>query len=252
MIALAMLVVVALAALFVGLRYLASWNIPGNALSGVYAFTGRINGSLSGAVRGWAGTDDAERLRVENSRLRMELAALQDVAEENVFLRTVAELPPRPEFRAVTGRIFSNAVAGSAVQVTLNVGERDGVTPASTVMTESGALLGFVRDVRERSSTVVVVGDPSLQVTGRIPETEIGGLVRVDGAGRVALDLIAKGETVSEGDVVVTSGLDHAPAGLIIGTVRSVDPESTTLFQQIRLDVAHETDVVWRVLVLIP
>lgn len=249
---LALLVVIMVVALFVGLRHLASWNIPGDALGTVYSFSTRLRNGFSGAIRGFRGDDDLLRLQSENLRLQTEIAALSDVAEENVFLRQISELPARRDYRTIPSGIFSYAISGQEVQVTVNVGSRDGVIPGGAVVTESGALLGFVRDVREQSSTVLVLGDPSLQVTGRIAGRETGGLVRTDGTGQVALDLIAKDEVVEEGERVVTSGLDNAPPGLVIGTVRSVDPESTTLFQHIRLSVAHEFESVWRVIILVP
>ena len=249
---LALLVVILIAGIFLGLRYLASWNIPGNGLSGVYGFTGRVSNAFAGAVRGFQGTDELMNNRSENMRLRTQIAELQDISEENVFLRKIADIPARREYRAVASGIFAYAISGQQIQVTVNVGSSDDVVPGSAVVTKSGALLGFVRDVRERSALVTVLGDSQLQVTGRVAGEQTGGLVRTDGNGRLILDLIGKDELVREGDVIITSGLDHAPPGLIVGIVRSVDPESTTLFQQIRVDVAHEAESVWRVIVLIP
>ena len=73
-----------------------------------------------------------------------------------------------------------------------------------------------------------------------------------DLAQRAALLAPACGGDDTEGAVVVASGLDGIPAGLPIGTIRSVDAERTTLFQIIRIDPAHEAESVWRVLVLVP
>lgn len=252
MFVLALGVVAFLGAIIVGVRYVASWNVTGSALSGISEFSGRLNVATRTAVEAFGGRHEPLLLEEENARLRTQLSSLTDVAEENEFLRRIADLPARADRRAVVAGVFNYAVVGQQMQMVINKGSHDSVVPGSTVVTDAGVLIGIVDQVRERSATVRVLGDPSVQVTGRVGGTQIGGLVRVDQTGQLVLDLIGKDEAVSEGAPVIASGLDQVPAGLLIGTVRSVDPESTTLFQIIRLDAAHTLRPVWRTIVLIP
>lgn len=237
--------------LFSGALKLASWNVHGRGLSMVTAFTGNMRHAIEVSMRTFSGRDETVALKRENTRLVSELAFLRDVREENEFLRRIADLPARGEYQALTGGVFSYSVVGQELQTVINIGSRDGVSVGSSVVTESGALLGIVSHIRERSSAVVVLGDPSLQITGRVMGTEIGGLVRVDQTGQLVLDLIGKDESVDEEQMIVSSGLDNVPPGLLIGTIRSVDAERTTLFQIIRIDPAHKAESVWRVLVLV-
>jgi rod shape-determining protein MreC len=235
-----------------GVGALASWNVHGRGLSVASTFTGNMVRALDSFVRGFSGEDETMELRRANARLLSQLAGLRDVEEENTFLRRIADIPVRKEYRSVIGGVFNYSVAGSELRMVLNVGARDGVVVGSTVVTETGAFLGIVKDVRERSSVVLVLGDPSVQVTGRVMDSQVGGLIRMDQTGQLAFELIGKDESVSEGAVIVASGLDSVPAGLRIGTVRSVDAARTTLFQIIRVDPAYRDETVWRVLVLIP
>lgn len=252
MFALAGIVIVVGLAMLAGVGMLATWNVHGRGLSSVSAFTGNMGRGVDAFLRAFNAEDPVHDLQQERSQLESRLAELQDVEEENAFLRRIADLPARGDRDAVVGNIFTYSVVGQELRTVLNRGEQDGIILGSTVVTEAGALLGIVSDVRERSSVVRMLGDPAMQVTGRILGTQIGGLVHVDHTGRLALDLIGKDESVAEGAVVVASGLDTIPAGLRIGTVRSVDAERTTLFQIIRIDPAHGSELVWRVLVLIP
>lgn len=252
MVGAALLVVVFLFGAVAGLRALSLWNFPGRGLTSVYEFSERSRRSVQAAIGAWNDNDSSSHIVAEVIELRASLAALHDVEEENAFLREIADLPARNEYQAIPAGIFSYAVTGGAIEAVINRGARDGVVPGSTVMTSPMVFVGIVDRVSERSSTIRVLGDPTVQVTGRLAGVEVGGLVRLDQSGHVILDLIGKGELVAEGVSVVTSGLDHVPAGLIIGTVRSVDPESVTLFQTIRLDVAHRSESMWRVMILVP
>ena len=252
MVGAALLVVVLLFGVIAGLRAISLWNFPGRGLTFVHEFSERSHRSVQAAVRAWNDDDPSSRMAAEVIELRASLAALHDVEEENVFLREIADLPSRSEYQAIPAGVFSYAVTGGAIEVVVNRGARDGVVPGSTVITSPRVFVGIVDRVSERSSTIRVLGDPSVQVTGRLIGVDVGGLVRLDHAGQVILDLIGKDELVTEGVVIVTSGLDHVPAGLIIGTVRSVDPESVTLFQTIRLDVSHRSKSMWRVMILVP
>lgn len=252
MFALAGIIIAALFVIGAGVATLVSWNVHGRGLSTVSAVTGNVVRALDSFARGFTGRDDSLELERINARLRSQLAGLQDVEEENVFLRNVAELPTRYERRTLIGGVFNYAAIGQQMRMVLNMGFADGVEPGSTVTTESGSLLGIVDDVGKHTSSLIVLDDPSIQITGRVMNTDVGGLVRVDQTGQLALELIGKDEEVAEGAMVVTSGLDTIPAGIPIGIVRSVDSERTTLFQIIRIDAAYRTESVWRVLVFLP
>jgi rod shape-determining protein MreC len=235
-----------------GIQRVVAWDAPNRALASLYESSSRARMAVSAAITAWRGETQLQSLEKENERLRSELAGARDLEEENEFLRRISDLPARRDRLTVVAEIFAYGIGGQEFSMVLNRGSRDQITPGAAVVTESGVLVGIVSSVHGRVSRVAVIGDTSVQVTGRIVDTEVGGLVRVDGSGTLVLDMIAKGEDVTEGVTVVTSGLDHVPAGLIIGTVRSVDADSTALFQIVRLNPAHKEGPVTRVLVLNP
>jgi rod shape-determining protein MreC len=218
----------------------------------VYAFGTRIRSALDAAGRSWRGDDPVAALREENERLRTGVAQANELMDENAFLRRVSDLPARRDRMVVDAGVFAYGVGGNAIRMVVNRGAGDGVVPGATVTTGGGTLVGVVEAVQERTASVRVVGDTSFQVTARVRGTDINGLVRRDATGELILDLIAKDELVAEGAVVESSGLDRVPAGLLVGTVRSIDAGRTTLFQVIRLDAAHREQPITRVLILSP
>jgi rod shape-determining protein MreC len=90
------------------------------------------------------------------------------------------------------------------------------------VVTEAG-LVGRIVEVSASSSTVLLLIDPASSVGVRLAST--GDVGVVSGAGRrdeLPLDLVSVDTKVSEGEAVVTSGLEHGlfPPQIPIGRVK--------------------------------
>jgi len=249
----ATLVMVALVvgAVFGFYRFL-HWDAPGIVLAGAYDQAVRIRLSFSAALRAYHGDDPVPGLLSENELLKTDTAQLHELQEENAFLRKISDLPARRERTVIDAGVFAYSMSASGARLVMNRGALDGIVTGAPVTTESGILIGLVASVQDHTSTVHVVGAAGIQVTGRVRGTEVNGLVRLDVYGELVLDLVAKDEPVTEGYTVETSGLDEVPAGLLIGSVRTVDADRTTLFQVIRLDAAHRSQPIRRVLVLNP
>lgn len=249
----ALLCAAATAGIGYGIRSFAGWQWPAHALAYISERSGRMGAVIAAAQRAWSGTEPDQLLRDELDRLRTTESQMRDLAEENEFLRRIADLPVRQEWRSVPAGVYAYAVLGQRFHVVVNRGSADGIVPGSAVITESGVLVGIVAEnVTAHAADVTVVGDPTLQITGRLAGTEVSGLVRSDETGSLVLDMVGKDEPVSEGMAVVTGGLDRVPAGLGIGTVRTVNPASTTLFQSIHISASRLERPIGRVLVLIP
>jgi len=136
--------------------------------------------------------------------------------------------------------------------VIANKGQDDGIAEGNVVVGAGGVLIGVVTEVARDHSTVRVIGDPALEVTARIVGTDVSGLIRVDTSAAVIMDFIQKSEQVTEGQSIVTSGNDQIPAGILIGTVRSVDSEGTTLFKTVRVSPGMHDTISGKVLILQP
>lgn len=195
-------------------------------------------------------SENAE-LRDERTRALAAESALADARSEAAFLRQVAGLEQPLRASAREASIFTYG-AGAGREAILDRGSDDGVVRGDVVITAAGALVGRVEQTGDAWAAVRLLSDVSLEVTGHILETETGGLVRTDPMEGLVMDLINKDEPVTEGQTVVTSGDDRFPAGIVIGTVRSVDRERTTLFALVRLSPTVSIPVRGAVLVITP
>lgn len=191
-------------------------------------------------------------LEAENALLRGRVLQLEEVERQVARYREAANISVRPAGTSLQAGIFSYSTAAGVRQAVVNRGSEEGVATGDVVMTAGGALVGSVQSVFARHATVRRVQDAAFEVTARVSGGDVAGLVRSDGAGGLILDLIQKDESVSEQATVVTSGDDRYPAGLRIGTVRSVDNNAATLFQIVRVTPAIPDDVHGFVLIVRP
>lgn len=179
-------------------------------------------------------------LKTELMRAQAAVANFDELTQENKFLRSVVGLPILGNHLPVEAGVFGYIREGGLREAVVNKGENYGIMLGDIVIADSGALVGIVKDVSHDHSVMRMVGDPDFETTARIVGTDISGLLKVDSKEGLVLDLVQKNEKVSEGQSVATSGNDGLPAGILIGTVRSVDNESATLFKIVRISSAEK------------
>ena len=193
-----------------------------NAL-GVIASPFRAAGS---AVAGWVGGisqrfEDVETLQQENDELRQQIAELEEqlrqmepAATENKELRQLLGL------RQQRSDLVFEADRGS----------QHGVAIGDCAVDSAGNLVGVVTDVGLNWCRLSTVLDTDSQFGARVfrtGETAVaGGDLALMAEGRLRLQYLSDSANLIKGDVIVTSGLGgYYPAGLVIGTVESVQTD---------------------------
>ncbi|MCC6405102.1 MAG: rod shape-determining protein MreC [Candidatus Yanofskybacteria bacterium] len=195
---------------------------------------------------------DELRAREQADALRASGAREEALRREIATLRDALGIKERLTESPVEAGVFAYPREGGVRQVVVNRGTESGVARGDAVVTGQGALVGIVQEVADRHAVVRAVGDAQFEATARIVGTEVSGLVRTGSDGEITLDLVQKGESVQEGQQVVTSGDDRYPVGLVIGTVRSVDTEAATLFLTVRIAPAVSAGISGSVFVIRP
>ncbi len=246
---LAVLIIAVVAGARVGAGRLFSWapDITGQWLAPVRERVVSIAQSLL------LGQDAADRIRdldAKNRALTAAIAEHDQIQRDAQFYQDVAKIRPELSGEPLFANIFSYTRGGGSVQAILNRGSDDRVVLGDVVVTAHRELIGTVAQVFAHHAVVSVLGDSSITVTARVLQSEISGLVRSEPGAKVILDLIRKDEHISEGAVVVTSGDDRFPAGLILGTIRSTDNEVAPLFQVVRISPAVTPGVRGPVIIL--
>ena len=227
-----------------------------NAL-GVIASPFRAAGS---AVAGWVDgisdrVDSVEQLQKENDELRQQIAELEkqlrsaeSAAEENRDLRELLGLrQQRSDLTFEAARVTQRDVSNWASTLVLDRGSQHGVAIGDCAVDSAGNLVGAVTDVGLNWCRLSTVLDTDSQFGARVfrtGETAVaGGDLALMSEGRLRLQYLSDSANLIKGDVIVTSGLGgYYPAGLVIGTVESVQTDDGGLARYAVLEPGCSVD----------
>ncbi|MCS7091286.1 MAG: rod shape-determining protein MreC [Verrucomicrobiota bacterium] len=199
-----------------------------------------------------------EWLRRENERLRLEALQAAEWGRENARLRRLLgwreQSPWRDRLRLARVTLREPTPWWRTLQI--NLGARDGVTPALPVLVPEG-LVGRIAEVGPFHARVVLVGDPNCRVSARVlNETrDVGLIVPADPLPRdlVLLRYLPRGARVHPGQAVVTSGLGGVfPSGIPIGSILDVHPMEHGLYIEATVQLAAPVNSLEEVWVLWP
>ncbi|MBI4122146.1 MAG: rod shape-determining protein MreC [Parcubacteria group bacterium] len=175
-----------------------------------------------------------EKLRDENTNLKLRLAGLEEAAQENATLRQLLDYfeTDAASLPRVIARIVSRDPANPSI-LTLNVGQRDGVQVQNAVVVKEGVLVAKIVEVHARTSRALILTDANISIaatiSGGAPSSK---LVRGERGLSLILDQVPQQEIISKGQLVTTSGLEASiPRGLLIGEIEEVISEKNDLFQ---------------------
>jgi rod shape-determining protein MreC len=172
-----------------------------------------------------------EALRQENAQLRQELQSAQPAAQENQRLRKLLDLrEQRSDLKFEAARVTQRDVSNWASTLVLDRGSQHGVAIGDCAVDSAGNLVGVVTDVGLNWCRLSTVLDTDSQFGARVfrtGETAVaGGDLALMSEGRLRLQYLSDSANLIKGDVIVTSGLGgYYPAGLVIGTVESVQTD---------------------------
>jgi rod shape-determining protein MreC len=180
------------------------------------------------------------QLQAEVNRLSVENARLTEVEHENESLRQLLNFTrnnPWYDYKAaaVVGHKIGQDTSNLLFSIFIDVGARDGVAVDMPVITGRG-LVGRVVAVGPNVAEVLPLIDPASAVNARVSTSRVTGIVRGNIDGGLVMERIPQGETVSPGDIVLTSGLGgNFPDKLVIGQVTEVFQRDLDMFQSARV-----------------
>lgn len=179
--------------------------------------------------------DEIDKIVQENAQLKTLVAQLEEYRQQDQRLTTLLELSDTYGLKTVAGKIVSRS-SGWNQTATINVGSNQGLRAGMGVMSSCG-LYGQVESVSATTATVRLISDATSKVSAMVQNTRSTGIVSGSYDGNLVLDYISVDTTVGEGDVVLSSGEGGTyPSGIIIGTVKSVEIDSSKLYYRISVD----------------
>lgn len=171
-----------------------------------------------------------DQLMIENVRLKEAEAQNEDLRKKLNF----SQAHPQYILKAaqVRGRVIGSEPNNFMSVLIVDVGKGDGIEKGMPVVTERG-LVGHIHKVGTNWAKVLLIVDPSSSVAALVQSSRAPGLV----SGRLGQDLfmtyIPQEDTVSVGDVVMTSGMGgNYPKELVIGQITEVTQRDIDTFQR--------------------
>ncbi len=187
---------------------------------------------------------EVERLRMENSRYREQLA-------EYPRLQALLGFKQRLKRPAVAARVIGMDPSGWFKSVIIDKGRRDGLKLHMPVVHAAG-VVGKIVSVAEDYAKVLLLIDQNSAVDCLVQRSRDRGMVRGMSRLTCKLDYVLKSSQVRVGDLVVTSGLGGIfPKGLTVGRVTEIRDVPGALFKEIEIRPAVDFSKLEEVLVVL-
>ncbi len=229
-----------------------------------YLFTKAENlGGFAGKVANF------NRLASENNKLKKDQkivfdlkAKIDNLENENSFLRQTAHISQKLDYPIVYAGIFNLNLSPTGYNTLLNKGVQNGISEGDAVITSEGILVGKIQKVMQNFSRVLFVSDPEFKITAKVissvtftanggtPPTAVAGIARGALGDGMYLDFVVQGDEIKEEDVLISTGNDLFPPALVIGSVDHVEVNPTQIFKKVRIRPAIKDVQLGRVLVI--
>ena len=201
--------------------------------------------------------ENFNRLASENEKLKQDQEAvlglkakIDDLENENDFLRRAARISQKLDYPVVYAGIFNLNLVPNGYNVLLNKGAQDGVSEGDVVVTAEGILVGKIQKVMQNFSRVLFISDPEFKVTAKVVGSGTSGITRGVLSEGIYLDFVVQADEIKEGDVLVSTGDDQFPSALVIGSVDHVEANAIQMFKRVRVRPAIKDTQLGRVLVI--
>ncbi|MFA5995449.1 MAG: rod shape-determining protein MreC [Patescibacteria group bacterium] len=136
-------------------------------------------------------------------------------------------------YQFVPAKIISRVGQGQALALfTINQGKTMGVTIGDAVVYNDGVLIGLVYQVYDEAADVVPLTSNLTKLQAMtLTNNKTTGLVTGSYGTGLQMEFILKDQIIQSGDLVVTKADQQLPAGLIIGTVQTINDQASELFK---------------------
>lgn len=166
-----------------------------------------------------------ETLKQKNSELEQSLRELEIIKSENQTLKEYVNLKEKyQDYQTIPAYIINRDISNFTKTIVINVGEKDGIKPKMTVISDKG-LVGYIISTTKNTSKVQTIIDPSTSVSSIITTSREEIIVSgtLESNTNLKATYIPTNATLLENDNIETSGLGGIyPKGIHIGTIKQI------------------------------
>jgi rod shape-determining protein MreC len=195
-----------------------------------------------------------EILNKELEKILIDYAHLKTLEQENEQLKNLLNYETPPAFKSVSAKIIAGSPGIDKNIFIIDKGEKNGLFVGLPLISEQGVLVGKIIKTDSFTSEAVFLDNTQFKATGLVQnDTFSHGLVEGSRNLGIRINYLPQEHTISEGDVVLTTGKDEfVPGELVIGYVTAVHKKEGDFFQSASLNSPVELAQLLFVKILIP
>jgi rod shape-determining protein MreC len=179
--------------------------------------------------------DENRRLKKENASLTQDIAYYREGYLEGIRLQKLLALKEKINYPTIVARVISRDQTSIIKTILIDKGTSHGMKVDLPVIADQG-VVGRIVEASPHVSKILLLIDVNSNIDSMVQESRIQGILQGASSRGCSLKYIAKTETVSPGNIVISSGLSGVfPKGLLIGAVTNVDKTDSGLFQKIEV-----------------
>jgi len=194
--------------------------------------------------------EENQLLRQIIEEMKQERIQLLEERAENKRLRPLLGFKEKARQSLLPAEIIGQDFSGWFQTMVIDRGKRDGIEEGMAVISIQG-IVGQVMEVSKSFSRVLLITDPNNAVASLTQRTRARGILEGNGRDSCLLKYLHRSESIQQGDVVVSSGLDGVyPKGMMLGTVSWTKTKESEIFQEVEVLPAVDFKKLEEVMVL--
>lgn len=185
-----------------------------------------------------------EDLKEENNKLKQQVNQLTLTANELQNLKSLAKALNYDFIKGETDITTANVISFDSANWTntfiIDKGSESGIKKGCVVICGQG-LVGKISETGKNWSKIVPIVDESSRISFCAQDNRnITGILESAENGTLSGYMLDNKADITEGDMIITSGMGKYPAGIIIGKITKTRYESNKLL--LRVEIKPETD----------
>ncbi len=206
----------------------------------VKSYTSKISNNVSNFLFSLGNISSIEtsnmKLQRENYKYKSEIININNLKNQNVLLKKQLYGKYLPSnYKYLYTEIMYYGTNNTLGYTYINSGKNEGVVKGDSLVFQN-YLIGVVSSVSNYYSKVSLLSN----INSNIPVlvNNVNGIITGSLSNSLVLNDITELNSISRGDVVLTSGLDGLPKDLIVGYVESVGSGNSNIFKKVFVDSA--------------
>jgi len=214
-------------------------QIIGDTIDPLVGVQSWVSSRVKVAIEFFTETRDVTLLREQNAALQNEVSRLQSeilqlqqqLVETDILYALLDFARDNPANTYIAASVIGKDPSPFLKYIIIDHGSDDGIYRGMPVVTEQG-LVGNVDAVTASAARVQLITDQGSVVNVKLKESQIEAQVQGSVTGDISLRMVSPGVVITEGDLVLTSGLGGTyPPEILIGQIESINSTEGELFQ---------------------